>query len=118
MIEPIESDSARPQDVGRRHARKATPAAASLTLLERYQAAMRKELEGLLADIKGTATGQLDLAGEPTITRPPLGERFKMWELARLLATQLGSGLDVVATERGADGMAAPRPPRRGRIDF
>ena len=66
MIEPISSE--RPGRRGRSpgHRRKATPSAASLCLLERYHAAMRHELEGLLADIKGTATGQLGLAGEPT----------------------------------------------------
>ena len=120
MTEPGPND--RPQDAGRRHRRVGRPSAATLTLLEEYQAAMREELRATLVEVRGqpVAPGLLDdvmAGGGVTVVRPTLADRTRLWDLAIKLGRELGAEVDV--------GPPAPpvraRPaggPKRGRVDY
>lgn len=110
------SDNDRPQDVGRRHRRKAAPGAATSALLARYQEAMRSELAWIL-DILKPAEG---LVGT-SVREGSIAERTRRWDLAMKIARELGGEIDP-----GPDPAAAAdplgddtKPPaRRGKIDY
>lgn len=87
----------RPQDVGRRHTRRGSPSVETIELLERYRAAMRVELAGLLEELG--AAGQLSAFD---VHRPPLDKRRAIWDLAVKLAREL-------AAESGAGELGGPR---------
>lgn len=111
--------SDRPQDVGRSHAkRRASPRRAD-ALLDRYQAAMRAELERLLIELEPTKPAPgLGLVKE----RPkplPIGERSKRWDLAIKLGRELGSALEGEASPAAdADASGSDRRLPRGRVDY
>ena len=88
-----EHDGTRPQDAGRRHARKGAPSPASAALLERYQDAMRAELGDVLGEIRGTESPAGLLDG-PVTVRPPLKDRAALWDLAIKLGRELGASID------------------------
>jgi hypothetical protein len=97
---PEESD--RPQDAGRRHARRGIPSAESLELLERYRTALRDELGETLTELR-PAKG----------ARPALAQRLKLWDLALKLARELAAGSDVPSI--GPRPVAAAPDETRGR---
>ena len=85
----------RPQDVGRRHRRRAAPTVETEEILERYRAEMRRELADLLDEIR-PATGQLTLDGG-SVARPPLERRRALWDLAVKIGRELGAAPDPIA---------------------
>jgi hypothetical protein len=108
----------RPQDQGRRHRKRGQPSAATVSLLEAYQDAMRRELRELLTELEGTpqAPGQLlDGSPAPAVKRPSLRDRAGMWDLAMKIGRELGSQVDQPPPP-APDGK--PTGPRRGRVDF
>lgn len=108
----------REQDAGRPHRRRGRPSQATLSLLERYQAAMRDELGGLLRELEGAEPPPglgLD-ANPPARVRPSLADRGRLWELAIKLGRELGSSIDP--TPPPSSTPAAPRGPSRRRVDF
>jgi hypothetical protein len=112
---------AEPDGPRRVHRRKGAPSAATRSLLEDYQAAMRAELRGLLEELAPRPSdGQLDLTGAPVPPRKlPLGERAKVWDLAIRLGRELGTELDLAPAEAEAE--EAPRrhgPRPRSRVDW
>lgn len=106
----------RPQDQGRPHRARGKPSPATSTLLARYHAAMRSELEATLVEIAGaTVVGLL----ETEVKRPPLADRMKLWDLAIKLGRELGTEVDPGPLP-GDPAPAAKRSGgiRRGRVDF
>ena len=99
-------DTDRPQDVGRAHRKAGAPGPETARILEAYRNAMRAELEDTLAELRPEA-GQLTIAGG--VKRPELAERVKLWNLAIVLARELGSSVDIPAPEPGAT-VAGDRP--------
>jgi len=93
--------SDRPQDAGRRHARRGIPSAATLELLERYRQALRDELGETLTELRPSSSR----------SKPALASRLKLWDLALKLARELGSGSDVAPPAP----VAAPSDATRGR---
>ena len=108
--EPV---GAREQDVGRSHRRHRAPSPETAELLERYQAAMRAELEDVLAEIR-PAVGQLTITG--AVQRPALEQRRALWDLAIKLGRELGSA--IVETAGAPDALkpaSVPGSSRRSR---
>jgi hypothetical protein len=96
----IESEGMRPQDVGRRRTRRpAPPAPETLEILERYRAAMRRELRRTLDSIE-------------TLPSEPATERAKRWDLAIKLGRELGARDHVPEQERAARPATPARAPR------
>jgi hypothetical protein len=113
----------RAQDQGRSHARKGDPSPETATLLADYQAAMRDELRDLLRELKGSAvpTGLLDseFTTSEVRTRPSLGDRMKLWDLAIKVGRELGTEISPApppSPTPAVSGRVGPR--RRGRIDY
>src|SRR5438045_2974930 len=109
VTDPI--DGARPQDVGRRHARKGSPSPETLALLTRYQATMRDEMRGILEALSAVKpVGLLDVAPELAI---PLGDaqRDRLWDRAVKLGRELGSAIDADP----APAASSPKTTRRSR---
>ena len=111
-----EGTGERPQDVGRRHRRKATPTPETRALLDRYQAAMRAELGAILDALDATAVPGL-LPDAPPSPAIPLDDprRSALWTRAITLGRELGTAIDLPPAEKGA-AVAGPR--RRGRVDY
>lgn len=110
----------RPQDVGRRHRRKAEPSGATSTLLARYQVAMRSELGALLDELT-PAPAAPGLGLVPTeAKRLSIADRSRRWDLAIKLGRELAAEIDPPAPEEGdaADPAAPAKPRRRGRVDY
>ena len=106
-------DAARPQDAGRRHARKGAPSPASAALLERYQDAMRAELNAVLDEIRG-AESPAGLLDGPVTVRPPLRDRAALWDLAIKIGRELGASIDPTPVPT-----AAPvRGGRRRKVEW
>jgi hypothetical protein len=74
------TDLARPQDVERKHVRRAKPSRATQDLLGRYQAQMRYDLDMLVRMLRSD-----------TLT---VAERSKYWDLGIKLARELGSEVE------------------------
>lgn len=115
------TDNDRPQDVGRAHKRRGTPAPETEQLLERYRSAMRRELAGLLAELEPAAAEPepelVQQSVDGTADRPVprvlvaglgLVARRERWELAIKLARELAG-----AIEPGFTGTPAPTSTRR-----
>lgn len=108
----------RAQDQGRKHRKAGRPSAATQALLVTYQDVMRRELRDLLTMIDGEETPQLGLDGRPLRTRPDLGDRSRLWDLAVKLARELGGSIDD-GTPADDDAPApAASPVRRRRVDY
>lgn len=116
MTEPGPGD--RPQDAGRRHRRVGRPSAATLTLLEEYQEAMRVELRATLVEVRGSPPpAGLLVDVEAVNVRPTLADRTRLWDLAIKLGRELGAEVDV--TPPAPPQRARPAGgPRRGRVDY
>jgi len=102
--------SDRPQDAGRRHARRGAPSGETLELLTRYRQALRDELGETLTELRP----------ESAKAKPALASRLKLWDLALKLARELGSGTDAQppapsAAPSDATRGTAPRLTRRDR---
>lgn len=89
------TDTSRPQDVGRSRRRKGAPSAATSSLLEAYQSAMRDELRDVLAELRGIEAepGLLDVPA--AIKRPSLADRSRLWDLGIKLGRELASAIDA-----------------------
>lgn len=111
----MSEDSARPQDVGRRHARRGAVGPETRALLDRYQASMRSELGVLLDSLEPVPQDQgLGMVTVPP-KRPDLATRSRTWDLAMKLGRELGTAIDPTPSE-GAP--AAPRPRRPRKVDY
>jgi len=113
----------RPQDQGRRHRRAADPdpEPATATLLERYHAAMRAELVGLLDELEPKDPAPtLELGGvKPAPVRLSIAERTKRWDLATKLARELATAIDAPRAPGSAGAGATVGGPRSRRApDF
>lgn len=98
----------RPQDVGRDHRRHGAPGVEASAVLERYQRAMRLELEELL-EVLWPSSGQLTLLGD--VPRPLIQDRIVIWTLAVKLARELASAPASVEPGLAPDpGRARPAP--------
>jgi hypothetical protein len=90
------TDGDRAQDVGRSHKRRGTPAPETELLLERYRAAMRRELAGLLAELEPAEV--LTQASIDGTADKPVGlglvARRERWELAIKLARELAGAIE------------------------
>lgn len=93
----------RPQDVGRDHRKRNVPPVESVALLERYAAAMRLELAGIIDELYPTS-GQLTLVGD--LDRPPLDRRVVLWALA----VKLGRELAAAPASTLPPAVPGPRP--------
>jgi hypothetical protein len=102
----------------RRHAKRGSPSPATLSLLERWQAALRAELEAVLAELAPVPAeaGLLDahLPAAPP-RRPDLATRARLVTLGVQVAHELGTELDQ--SERPWEGLTE-RPRPRGRVDY
>lgn len=109
------ADADRPQDVGRRHVRRPRRGDADRALVERYQAAMRRELEDCLTELEGTPQPD-GLHGPVPPKRPDVAGRSRIWDLAMKLGRELGAAIDP---DPLPDGPPAPAKRKvRGRVDY
>jgi hypothetical protein len=100
----VSEDTARPQDVGRRHRRTAPgPAPETVAILERYREALRLELADVLEELRPDRA-QLTIAGGETRLRPALAERLKLWDLA----IKIGRELSAPGAEHELEDAPAP----------
>jgi hypothetical protein len=110
----VEGENDRPQDVGRRHRRKAAPGAATTALLDRYQEALRAELAWIL-DVLKPQDGLVGTA----VREGSVAERTRRWDLAMKIARELGGEIDPGPDPGAADPLGDTRPPaRRGKVDY
>ena len=111
----------RPQDAGRRHRKHGAPSQATLTLLARYQQAMRDALTRTLDRIEARPPTQAD--GTLGLATPLSADaEAKAWDVAIKLARELATEIDP-AGAGGSAGVADGRPrrqraPRRAGVDF
>lgn len=76
---------------------------------------MRAELRATLTEARGTTVA--GLLGDDVTTRPTLGDRTRLWDLAIKLGRELGAEVDV--TPPAPPERARPAGgPRRGRVDY
>ena len=88
------TDNDRPQDVGRRHARKRAGTATSAALIERWHAVERMTLERVTVDLEGVDKG-IGLDGKPMPREYPSDSRTAaLVDLGVKLARDLGSDID------------------------
>jgi enoyl-CoA hydratase/carnithine racemase len=114
----MSEESGRAQDQGRRHRRKGAPGAETLSLLARYQSAMRAELASILDALEAVKSGLMtDVPPAPVI---PLDDerRTRLWDRAVKLARELGTAVDPPGDPTAAPAMPPGPPRRRGRPDF
>lgn len=79
---------------------------------------MRDDLGALLDELAPKTDGQTRLDGEaPAPRRPAIAERVRLWDLAIKLGRELGTEVDTRPAAGDAPA-AAPRRPRRARVDF
>ncbi len=83
----------RPQDVGRRHARKRPPAPADRALIERYQETLRTWLDRVITELGGKPQPD-GLLGPVPAKMPTTTEAGKLIELGGRITAQLGSAID------------------------
>lgn len=100
MTEPA---TARPQDVGRPHARRRRPRGDAL--LDRYQSTMRGWLGKLLDELEGDEKAGLH---GPIREYPSTAKATELWRLATLLAKELGAAIDP-PRDNGTE-PSTPRP--------
>lgn len=113
----MSTDSDRPQDVGRRHARRKREGDGD-ALVERYYATMRSELAELLDSLAPVPGDQgLGLVKMPD-KRLSLAERTKVWDLAIKLGRELGSRIDPTPGPIAGQTPARRPPPPRGKVDY
>lgn len=104
-------------DPRKRHRKTGSPSPATRSLLERWQTALRAELESVLAELQPAVppAGLLDEHLPPVVHRPDLSTRQKLITLGVQIAHELGTELDQ--SERPWEGL--PEPPRpRSRVDY
>ena len=101
MAARVSGENDRPQDVGRRHTRRAIVAPATLEVLDRYRAAMRDELGELLIELRPDRVQTVMLGGDVRL-KPPIADRIRLWDLAIKLGRELATG--------GTDEPDAPLP--------
>ena len=98
----------------RPHRRKGAPSPATRSLLERWQATLRAELEDVLAELRPAPP----VDGMPWAkgSRPDLGTRARLVDLGVRIAHELGTEVDASARTNGTTPPAKPRP--RSRVTF
>ena len=104
------SDGDRPQDVDRSHKRRTGGDPRDDAILERYRAALRAELEDLLAELR-PASGQMGAFDGGAIERPSLDRRRALWDLGIKIAKELGAvPLELGWSADTLDATPAPKP--------
>lgn len=111
----------RPQDVGRKHAAKGTPATVQdRALIERWQAAERATLERVTIRLEGVDKGMG--IGEVPIPReyPSNSETAVLIDLGVKIARDLGSAIDPdpAPSEPPKSRPTAPRRNRKRKLDI
>jgi hypothetical protein len=101
----------------RSHQRRGSPGPETASLLERWQAALRAELEAVLAELSPAPlpNGLLDAELGPAAKRPDLAQRQRLIALGISVARELGTELDT--SERAWEGLPERARPR-GRVDY
>jgi hypothetical protein len=107
----VTTENDRPQDVGRAHKRRGAPAPETERLLERYRAAMRRELTQLLDELEpAEVLTQASIDG--TADRPVglgLVARRERWELGIRLARELAGAIEPDPGPSTRGGSTRPR---------
>ena len=113
----MSDENGRPQDIGRRHARKGSPSAETASLLSRYHAAMREALTAVLDELtpQPVEDAGLGLDGAPLIRQLPAKDRAALWDLGIKLGRELGTEIDPGPAVTPPTTSAAQR---RRRVDY
>lgn len=104
-------------DTHRRHRRKGAPGPSTRSLLERWQATLRAELEEVLGELRPPPPEPIEFGAPPPKGRPDLATRARLIDLGVRIAHELGTELDT--TPRTAAAPDTPHRPRpRSRVEF
>ena len=112
----MSEETARPQDVGRPHRRRAPgPAPETVAILELYRAAMRAELGDVLEELRPDRA-QLTIGGGEERMRPALPDRLRLWDLAIKIGRELNApGDHELEPDPPATSTSSSPSPRRTR---